>query len=728
MAETYTGSVPLSFFQDPNLGWSGQQFGAQGSTTWGQIATKLGTTVEDLGKANQSWTNISDPNAVVDLSWLTQNMAGRLQAPGAAAAPLTQAQSDSYLQNQTAGQTATIDAADKAKQYTTDPTSAGPWIMVNGQQVANPAYKGPAVTPYDPNQNMTPPALDTGAQARAQQAAGIQLTPQSTPGIAGVPFAESQQVAGASTQATAATPTPQITAQPQAHIGNMTTPSLVDYLASAGMPNDLTSRANLAVQHGLVKSAQDYLNLAKAGANGAINSQLLGQLRAGSGSSNPPAITPPTPPKIVTDGTSHTTGNPAIDAALSAAGISPDSVTQSASKSPLNAATDYLSQALTALGATDAKKQFDDQNKEYSDLQTKKADEKNVVNNDPWLAQGVRDRTLAQIDKKYETRELILSNKLKNSEAIYSKIQDQAQWVAGQAMTLSHEQAVMDQNLMLKAFDLAQKQTEADNKHSPAYVEYQDAVSSGYKGSFVQYQNEDANRKLAIAKAGQNSDRVLSATEAQSLGVPFGTTASQAYGLQPTKPLTEAQGKDLTYANRADQANQVLNSMQATIAKYNPATWLGYKAAENTTIGNAFVPSEVQQIRQAERDFVTAILRRESGATINPSEFDTAEKQYFPQPGDSAATLAQKSQLRDTAITSFKISAGPSAFPKTTTQTGIGSQTPAQFVESSLQSQGLKYNDIISTTPKGQIPVIDNKTGQVGYILPSEFTSSYTKL
>ncbi len=65
------------------------------------------------------------------------------------------------------------------------------------------------------------------------------------------------------------------------------------------------------------------------------------------------------------------------------------------------------------------------------------------------------------------------------------------------------------------------------------------------------------------------------------------------------------------------------------------------------------MPDDVRQIKQAERNFLTAILRRESGATITPSEFSVAELQYFPRPGDDQKTLAQKKQARDTAIASF---------------------------------------------------------------------------
>ena len=53
---------------------------------------------------------------------------------------------------------------------------------------------------------------------------------------------------------------------------------------------------------------------------------------------------------------------------------------------------------------------------------------------------------------------------------------------------------------------------------------------------------------------------------------------------------------------------------------------------------------------QAKRDFTNAVLRRESGAAIAQSEFDSADKQYFPQIGDSDKVIAQKARARQIAI------------------------------------------------------------------------------
>lgn len=169
---------------------------------------------------------------------------------------------------------------------------------------------------------------------------------------------------------------------------------------------------------------------------------------------------------------------------------------------------------------------------------------------------------------------------------------------------------------------------------------------------FNTYQNIDANRKekASGATAATNPNRVLSVAEAQALGKPFGTTAKDAYGTIPQKPATEGQTKASAYADRMVQAAAIVKNLESDIVNMNPAAYATAKMAENTTIGNAFVPDSVRQVRQAQRNFITAVLRQESGASISPTEFANDEKKYFPQPGDDPATLKNKEAARAAAI------------------------------------------------------------------------------
>jgi hypothetical protein len=83
--------------------------------------------------------------------------------------------------------------------------------------------------------------------------------------------------------------------------------------------------------------------------------------------------------------------------------------------------------------------------------------------------------------------------------------------------------------------------------------------------------------------------------------------------------------------------------------------------------GNDLVSSEFRQADQAKRDFINALMRRESGAVISPSEFENANKQYFPQPGDTKPELDQKAANRRNAVTGISRQAGPAYTPPDTT-------------------------------------------------------------
>lgn len=163
------------------------------------------------------------------------------------------------------------------------------------------------------------------------------------------------------------------------------------------------------------------------------------------------------------------------------------------------------------------------------------------------------------------------------------------------------------------------------------------------------------------AKSKQKSTDAYNVAYATARGKAAGTPASTSSTIDPAtgqpvvlKPLTEVQAKDFTYAQRGSNASDIINGLQDKIVSMDALTYTLQKSAEKNDIANQFVSNDIRQLRQAERDFATAILRRESGAAISTGEFNTVEAQYFPRPGDDAQTIAQKTALRDTAINSFK--------------------------------------------------------------------------
>jgi hypothetical protein len=134
------------------------------------------------------------------------------------------------------------------------------------------------------------------------------------------------------------------------------------------------------------------------------------------------------------------------------------------------------------------------------------------------------------------------------------------------------------------------------------------------------------------------------------------------------KAPTEFQGKSAAFGARAEQADKILGGLDG---KYSPAAINSKGAVENTWLvggalgaaTNKFALNEAdQQAEQAQRDFINAVLRQESGAAIGAGEFDNAKKQYFPQPGDKPGQLAQKAANRKLAVEGLKRNAGHAAF------------------------------------------------------------------
>lgn len=107
------------------------------------------------------------------------------------------------------------------------------------------------------------------------------------------------------------------------------------------------------------------------------------------------------------------------------------------------------------------------------------------------------------------------------------------------------------------------------------------------------------------------------------------------------------------FGKRMLQAEDVFNKLEKE----------GYSRGARLESVQSMLPGELQssklrQQTQAEKNFVNAILRRESGAAISTGEYQQAEQQYFPRPGDTPEVLEQKRANRLQGIESMKVSAG----------------------------------------------------------------------
>jgi hypothetical protein len=123
-------------------------------------------------------------------------------------------------------------------------------------------------------------------------------------------------------------------------------------------------------------------------------------------------------------------------------------------------------------------------------------------------------------------------------------------------------------------------------------------------------------------------------------------SGGQPIGPKP-KELTDSQAKAALFGERMLKSDKViadLADLGTDVSTPGSRSGMGLGA----TISAISSPQK-QMLDQAKRDFINAVLRRESGAVISESEFDNAEKQYFPQIGDSPEVKAQKAENRKTA-------------------------------------------------------------------------------
>lgn len=116
------------------------------------------------------------------------------------------------------------------------------------------------------------------------------------------------------------------------------------------------------------------------------------------------------------------------------------------------------------------------------------------------------------------------------------------------------------------------------------------------------------------------------------------------------KPLTEGQSKDTFFQTRMSSALPTLEANESALLN------LGGKLADAVpmNLGNYAQSEDYQLARDAGRDFVTAYLRKDSGAAITPQEEKVYGELLLPQPGDNASTIEAKRTRRRVAVEAIK--------------------------------------------------------------------------
>jgi hypothetical protein len=164
------------------------------------------------------------------------------------------------------------------------------------------------------------------------------------------------------------------------------------------------------------------------------------------------------------------------------------------------------------------------------------------------------------------------------------------------------------------------------------------------------------------------------------------------------KPLTETQSNAVAFGARAKESNKIVTDLEkagvtntgiirsAIGGTVGTAPIVGEKLEQGVRSAFNVLPtvlggpsSEQQQVDQARRNFISAVLRKESGAAISPTEFVNEERKYFPQIGDNQAVIKQKQDARLLAIKALEAQAGPSGVRQINQITGQGTGNVVDF-------------------------------------------------
>lgn len=255
------------------------------------------------------------------------------------------------------------------------------------------------------------------------------------------------------------------------------------------------------------------------------------------------------------------------------------------------------------------------------------------------LAQAVQDRSQKLLGVLADPRATDATKRV--AQALYQQEMQRIQSQQQRALKLEDrnaEWAREDQRYNQdRAFDREKFEYQQQNNALTGKIrEYEYAKRQGFPGTLQEW---------TMAQKGGMSLQV----DPQTGAVTFQQGAN-------IKPLTEQQSKDTVFTTRAEGSLPTLNQYEQALTDAGDAIASGVPF-----VGNFITSEEFKKAEQSGREFLQAILRKDTGAAITADEEQQYGKTYLPRPGDTPEVMAQKRQSRQRALDAIKAGMPPAA-------------------------------------------------------------------
>lgn len=218
--------------------------------------------------------------------------------------------------------------------------------------------------------------------------------------------------------------------------------------------------------------------------------------------------------------------------------------------------------------------------------------------------------------------------------------------------------AMLDPALGLKLMEMMQKQQAAANEQAlmqQALEGMGGGGTGGGAGAYILAESSNpmmagiAKAKLAEIEQQRMLEREMRADE-RSIEKEERKKALEIE--KEKRSPNQTQSNSYAFGTRMANAEKNLRPVEDTLASAKQSM------LSDTWFGNYLVSDEYQKAMQAAQDWVTANLRKESGAAIPPEEMNQEIKKYFPVPGDRQEVIEQKRKSREAAYIGMRKAAG----------------------------------------------------------------------